>query len=119
MAAADVVVLVAAVVTCLAAAVVLGAAVVLVGQVRRLDRGLEALRGETLPLLHQAREAAGMAASEMARVEAVLADTETVTAAVDSATRFAQRALATPIVKALALRAGTSNGLRRLKEPSC
>ena len=119
MAAADVVVLVAAVVTCLAAAAVLGAAGVLVAQVRRLDRGLEILRGETLPLVHQAREVAGMAASEMARVEAVLADTETVTAAVDSATRFAQRALATPIVKALALRAGTSNGLRRLKEPSC
>ncbi|MGO9455481.1 MAG: hypothetical protein ACLP62_00335 [Acidimicrobiales bacterium] len=116
MSAADVVVLVAAVVACVAAAVAAGAAVVLVGQVRRLERGIEALRTEAVPLVHEARVAVDHASSEMARVEAVLEDTESVTATVDSASRLAQRAFASPVVKVLALRAGTVGGLRRLRQ---
>lgn len=119
MAGTDVVVLVAAVVACVAAAVVLTAAVVLVGQVRRIERGIEDLRAEAVPLVRDARAAAAHASSEMARVDAVLADTETVTATVDAATRLAQRALARPVVKALALHAGTVGGLRKLREPPC
>ena len=119
MAGADVVVLVAAVVACVAAAVVLAAAFVLVGQVRRFERGVEDLRSEAVPLIREARKAAGRASSEMARVDAVLADTEAVTATVDAATRMAQRALARPLVKVLALHAGTIGGLRKLREPPC
>ncbi len=118
MAAVDVVVLVAAVVACVAAIVGVAAAVVLVGQVRRLERGIERLRGETVPLVAEAREAVGYATSEMARVEAVLEDTESVTATVDSASKLAQRAFANPVVKVLAFRAGTAGGLRRLREPA-
>ena len=117
MAAVDVVVLVAAVVACVAAVVGVVAAVVLVGQVRRLERGVEVLRHEVVPLVEEARQAAGYASTEMARVEAVLEDTEAVTATVDSATRLAQRAFANPVVKVLALRAGTAGGLRRLRTP--
>ncbi|HEX3946155.1 MAG TPA: hypothetical protein VHW47_00555 [Acidimicrobiales bacterium] len=114
-AAVDVVVLVAAVVACVAAVVGVVAAVVLVGQVRRLERGIESLRSETVPLVEAAREAMGYATTEMARVEAVLEDTEAVTATVESATRLAQRAFANPVVKVLAFRAGTAGGLRRLR----
>lgn len=118
MPAADVVVLVAAVVACVAAAVGAAAAVVLVGQVRRLERGVEALRAEAVPLVQEARRAADHASAEMARVEAVLEDTESVTATVESATRLAHRAFANPVVKVLAFRAGTAGGLRRLREPA-
>lgn len=111
------VVLVAAVVACVAAVVACVAAVVLVGQVRRLERGIEALRTEAVPLVHEARQAVDHASAEMARVEAVLEDTESVTATVDSASRLAQRAFASPIVKVMALRAGTVGGLRRLRQP--
>ena len=83
---------------------------VLVGQVRRLERGIEALRTEAVPLVHEARVAVDQASGEMARVEAVLEDTESVTATVDSACRLAQRAFASPVVKVLALRAGTVGG---------
>src|SRR6185437_4708707 len=114
-AAVDVVVVVSAVVACVAAIVGVVAAVVLVGQVRRFERGVEALRDEVVPLVQEAREAAGYAADEMARLDAVLEDTEAVTAAVDSASRLAQRAFASPVVKVLALRAGTAGGLRRLR----
>jgi len=116
MSGADVVVLVAAVVACVAAVVTLVAAWVLVGQVRRLERGIESLRAEAVPLVHEARQAVDQASGEMARVEAVLEGTESVTATVDSASRLAQRAFANPVVKVLALRAGTASGLRRLRE---
>lgn len=108
--------LIAAVVACLGAVVVLVAAWVLVGQVRRLERGVEALRHETVPLLQDARAVAGSAAAEIARVDAVLADTEAVTATVDRAARAARRAFANPVVKVLAWRAGAVGGMRRLRQ---
>ncbi len=117
MSAADIVVLVAAAVGSLGAIVSLGAAFVLVTQVRRLERGIEALRHEAVPLLEDAHAAAGHAATELARVDAVLADTEAVTAAVDQAARVARRAFANPVVKVLAWRAGAVGGLRRLRAP--
>src|SRR5271165_1363222 len=67
MSAAEVVVLVAAVVACIAAIVGLSAAAVLVGQVRRLERGIEALRGEAVPLVSEARHAVEEASAEMGR----------------------------------------------------
>jgi len=116
MSTADVVVLVAAVVACGAAIVGLSAAAVLVGQVRRLERGIEALRGEAVPLVTEARQAVDQASAEMARVEAVLEDTESVTATVDSASRLARRAFANPVVKVLAFRAGAASGIRRMRQ---
>lgn len=117
MSTADVVVVVAAGIGSIGAVVSLGAAFVLVSQVRRLERGIEALRHEALPLVEEARAAAGQAATEIARVDAVLADTESVTAAVDQAARIARRAFANPVVKLLAWRAGAVGGLRRLRSP--
>lgn len=116
MSAAAVVVLIAAVVACVGAVAVLVAAWVLVGQVRRLERGIEALRHETVPLVQDARMAADHAVAEIARVDAVLADTEAVTATVDRASRAARRAFANPVVKVLAWRAGAIGGLRRLRQ---
>lgn len=115
MSTADVVVAVAAGIACLGAIVSLATAFLLVGQVRRFERGIEALRHEVLPLVEQAHAAAGHAATEIARVDAVLADTEAVTAAVDHAARMARRAFANPVVKILAWRAGAVGGLRRLR----
>jgi hypothetical protein len=117
MSVADVVVLIAACVACTGAVVSVVAAGVLVGQVRRLERGIEALRGEAVPLVHEARRAAEDAASQMERVDAVLVDTGSVTAAVDSAARITQRAFANPIVKVLAWRAGAAGALVRLRAP--
>jgi hypothetical protein len=117
MSAADVVVLIAAVVACLAAIVGVTMTAVLVTQVRRLEAALQSIRTEALPLVAEARQAAGAAASEMERVDAVLRNTESVTATVDSASRFAQRAFANPVVKVLAIRAGAASGIRQLREP--
>ena len=118
MSATDVVLLVAAVVACVAALAAVVAAVVLVGQVRRLERALQDIRSEALPLVTEARTVVDHAATEMARVEAVLEGTESVTATVDSASRLAQRAFANPVVKVLAFRAGASGAVRRLRQPA-
>lgn len=117
MSTADVVVVVAASIGSVGAVVSLTAAFVLVNQVRRLERGVEALRHEAVLLVEEAHAAAGHAAAEIARVDAVLADTEAVTAAVDQAARVARRAFANPVVKVLAWRAGAVGGLRRLRTP--
>lgn len=109
------VVVVAAGIGCVGAVASLVAAWVLVGQVRRLERGIEALRHEAVPLVEEARAAAGHAASEIARVDAVLADTEAVTASVDRAARVVRRTFANPVVTVLAWRAGAAGGLRRLR----
>ncbi len=118
MAVADVVVLVAAVVACTAAIVGLAATVVLVGTVRRLERGVEALRTEAVPLVSGARRVVDHAEGELARVGSVLEGTESVTATVDGAARLAQRAFANPVVKVLAFRAGAATGLRQLRQPA-
>ena len=118
MSAADVVVLVAAVVGCVAALVLLVVVVLLSGHVRRLERAVERLADEAVPLVGEAREASRYAAGELARVDAVLASTEAVTSRVDSASRLAQRAFANPVVKFMAYRAGTATGWKRLREPS-
>jgi hypothetical protein len=118
MSAADVVVLVAAAVACLAAVASVAAAAVLVTQVRRLEAALRMLRDDAVPLVSEARRAAGAAADELERVGAVLEDAGSVTATVESATRLAQRAFANPVVKVLALRAGAASGLRQLRQPA-
>ena len=81
------------------------------------SEGSRPCRGEALALLDEANQAAHHASVEMARVEAVLEDTESVTATVDSATKLAQRAFANPVVKVLAFRAGASSGMRKMREP--
>ena len=115
MSASDVVVLIAAVVACVAAIVAAGGGGA-GGPGPPPRAGIEELRGEAVPLVHEARVAVDQASAEMVRVEAVLEDTESVTATVDSASRLAQRAFANPVVKVLALRAGTVGGLRRLRQ---
>lgn len=115
---AGVVVLVASVVSCVAAVLAVVAVTVLVMQVRRLETTVEVLRRDALAAAADARTAAGLASTEMARVEAVLEDAGSVTATVDATSRLASRALANPVVKLLAVRAGASRGLHELRRPT-
>jgi hypothetical protein len=114
----DVVVLVAAVVGVLAALVALTAAAVLVAQVRRLEQVADRLSADAAAVLADARRTAGYASNELARVDAVLEGTESVTATVDGASRLARRAFANPVVKLLAIRAGAARGMRELQAPA-
>ncbi len=117
MVAADGVTLAAAVAAGGAAVVLVGLVVALARQVRQLRSSVERLEREVVPLVVRSEELVGHAIGELARVEAVLEGTESVTATVDSASRIAHRAFANPVVKVLAAGAGTATGLRRLREP--
>jgi hypothetical protein len=81
---------------------------------RDLQRLVEDLRRETVPLVRDARVVVEEAATEMVRVGDVLGSAESVSATVDSASRLAYRAFANPVVKAVAFGTGLGAALRRL-----
>jgi hypothetical protein len=114
MSAGNIAVLIASVASVCAVAGLLVALGSLRRDVRRLESVCEDLRGRTVPLVADAHRVVDQAATEMERVGAVLDSTESVHATVDSASRLAYRALANPVVKVLAVRAGAATGLRRL-----
>jgi predicted Holliday junction resolvase-like endonuclease len=89
----------------------------LVRSVRSLRREVERLERETLPALHDARRAVRRASGEVERVDALLTSATSVTNTVDSASRFAYRAVSSPVVKALAFGEGTRRAVRRLRQP--
>jgi hypothetical protein len=84
-------------------------------QVRALERVVDHLAATTVPLVADAHRVVGQAATELERVGAVLEQTGSVAATVDSASRLAYRAFANPVVKVLAVGAGASSGVRQLR----
>ena len=85
--------------------------------VRTLRRDVERLERETIPALHDARRAVRRASGEVERVDALLTSATSVTNTVDSASRFAYRAVSSPVVKALAFGEGTRRAMHRLRQP--
>ena len=114
MSADHVAVLVASIAGAVTAVVLVVVCVVLGRRVRDLGRAVEELRGETVPLVRDARVVVDQAATEMVRVGDVLDSAEAVSATVDSASRLAYRALANPVVKILAYGTGLGTAARRL-----
>jgi len=114
MSADHVAVLVASIASAVTAVVLVVVCVVLGRRVRDLGRAVEELRGETVPLVRDARVVVDQAATEMVRVGDVLDSAEAVSATVDSASRLAYRALANPVVKLLAYGTGLGTAARRL-----
>ena len=111
---ADTAAAVAAGLAALAALVALAVAGLLARRVRELRRLVEQLRGDAVPLVHQARVVVDQAATEMERVGDVLGSAEAVTATVESASRLAYRAFSNPVVGVMAFASGLTGGLRRL-----
>jgi hypothetical protein len=102
-------------------AVLVGAMVVALVSLTRAARALrhevERLERETVPALHDARRAVRQASGEVERVDALLTSAGSVTNTVDSASRFAYRAVSNPVVKALAFGEGTRRAVRRFRQP--
>jgi hypothetical protein len=112
----DWVVITASVLSASAAVLLTVLVLVLASSVRRLERSVARMENETLPLVSEARRTLGHASGELARVEAVLEDTGSVTSTVASASHLAHRAFANPVVKVLAFGTGASTGLRQYRE---
>jgi len=82
----------------------------------RLVRGtVEDLRAQSLPLLAEMRSSLDQANVELTRVHGVIGRAESVGGTLDSASRLAYLAFSNPVIKALALGAGTSRAAKRLR----
>ena len=109
MSASDVLAVVAATVV---AMLVAGLAVVLVALTRTLRdfrSSVTAFQTEALEILDEARDSVADAAIEIDRVERLVTSAEKV--------GEAKRAIATPVVKAMAFGTGVSRATRKLREP--
>jgi uncharacterized protein YoxC len=108
MSTSDVLAVVAATVVAMVVAVLAAVLVSTARTLRRLRATVDALRVETITLLDDARAAVQDAAGEIDRVERL----------VTSAERLgeAKRALATPVVKAMAFGTGVSRAAQRLRD---
>lgn len=83
---------------------------------RVLRDTVDALRDETIPLLHEVRDAARDASDEVERVDRLVTSAERLEGAVDGAGRIAYRTLASPVVKAMAIGTGVSRAAHRIRE---
>jgi predicted Holliday junction resolvase-like endonuclease len=117
MSSSDWVAVAAAVVVALLVVGLFVALTILARSVRALQQEVERLERETIPALHDARRAVRQASGEVERVDALLTSATSVTNTVDSASRFAYRAMSSPVVKALAFGEGTRRAVRRLRQP--
>lgn len=82
----------------------------------RLVRGtVEDVRTEALPLLRDVRTTLDQARDELARVHGVIGRAESIGGTVDAGSRLAYMAFSNPVIKALALGAGTKRAVKRLR----
>ncbi|HUJ67191.1 MAG TPA: hypothetical protein VLX59_16720 [Acidimicrobiales bacterium] len=100
----------------LALAVLLGAALSL----RRSARDLQALADELADhastVIGEAEATIARARGELDRVDDLIGSAEAISDTVESATRLAHTALATPLIKVMALGAGTARVGRKLRK---
>jgi methyl-accepting chemotaxis protein len=100
----------------LAVAILLGAALSL----RRSARDLQALADEladhAYTVIGDAEATVAQARRQLDRVDDLVGSAEAITDTVESATRLAHTALATPLIKVMALRAGTARVGRKLRK---
>ena len=89
---------------------------------RSVEREVNRLRAETLPLLDELRAAAGdaretvdRAREDLERFDRVLGSAESISDAVSGSSRLVRSALSTPVIKTVAFASGTAEGVRRLR----
>lgn len=106
-------------VLCLAAVAALVVTITLLTRtLRALRDALTALQDETLPLVDELRQTVEQAAGEVERVEHLVGTAEAISARVDGASRLATTALSKPVIKTVAVAAGTSRAAKRLRNRS-
>jgi hypothetical protein len=115
MTAADLVAVLIGTVTLAVAAATAAVLVWLVGVVRDLRATLSAIRGDLVPAVDELQQAARDAAGDVERIERMLEQSELVADRVDTASRLAYSAFSRPVVKAMAVGAGTKEAVRKLR----
>jgi DNA topoisomerase IB len=105
-------------VTVVATLVIVGLLAVLLAALRaarRLRAAADELHRESQALLAQLDRTVDLAGRELERVDDLIGSAERLTNTVGSASRFAQAAVATPVIKVMALGAGTARASERIR----
>jgi Bacterial protein of unknown function (DUF948) len=112
----DVLAVVAATVVTMLVAVLAAVLVALARTLRDLRRTIADFEAEAVPLLDDARRALHDTGTEIDRVERIVTNAERLSDAVDGASKLAARAIASPVVKAMAFGTGVSRAAQRLRD---
>jgi hypothetical protein len=120
--AGDLALVVAAVLCCVGFAALIVTLLRVLDAMRELRSDVQRWRDETQPLLAELRESVGDARDSMSRAredldrfDRVLGSAEAITDAVSGGSRIVRGALATPVIKTVALASGTAQGVRRFR----
>jgi len=114
----DVAAIVVAVLTAIAVVFLCIALASLTKTMRTLRETVEQLRRETLPVVANMQSTVNQANAELERVDTLLGTAESISATVDSASRLAYLALSNPVIKVMAVGAGTARAARRFRRGS-
>lgn len=115
MSAGDLVAILLGVVTLVLAAVTTAMLLWLTSLVRRLRQALAEVRDELLPAMDELHEAALDARAEVERIDRVLDRSELVAERVDTASKVAYSALSRPVIRAMAVKEGTAEAVRKIR----
>jgi DNA topoisomerase IB len=82
---------------------------------RALRRSAAELQREAHALMGQLQQTVDVAGRELERVDDLIGSAEKISSTVGSASRLAQAAMATPVIKVMALGAGTARASERMR----
>ncbi|MGI9121088.1 MAG: hypothetical protein ACR2G7_13380 [Acidimicrobiales bacterium] len=81
-----------------------------------LREGIDELRSETLPVVAELRHSVEQVDRDLERLDGVVESVRSVSGTVDAASRLAYQAFSSPVIKAMALGAGTAKAARSLRQ---
>jgi hypothetical protein len=82
---------------------------------RAVQEAVDTFRDQTVPAMEELASTARAANAELERVDILIDSAESISGTVDSASRLAYLAFSNPLIKAMALGAGTSRAYRRFR----
>lgn len=83
--------------------------------VRTLTATVEELRQQALPVVDELQQSVRRANDELDRVDDLIGSAEAITTTVEGASRLAYLTVSKPVIKTMALAAGTQRAARRLR----
>jgi ABC-type transporter Mla subunit MlaD len=113
--AAEIVAVVLAVLVAVLAGVLVSTLSALTRSLREVREAVDQLRDDTLPLIDELHEVVDNTVDHVERVDRLITAAEGLEARVDSASRLAFRTIQSPVVKAMAVKAGVSEAGKRLR----
>jgi predicted PurR-regulated permease PerM len=83
--------------------------------VKRLSETVEQLQAEAMPVIEELRSSVQRTNDDLDRVDDLIGSAEAITTTVEGASRLAYLTVSKPVIKTMALAAGTQRAARRLR----